>query len=110
VQGERVGQLGAQLIIYGQSSTAIRRAYIVSVEAQLKTARDELSTLYKTQSQNAQRLISLNEQMREKDDRERDAGEETRRLNEEMVKVKRKESDLKSVVGEKDKMIQVRLV
>jgi autophagy-related protein 16 len=74
----------------------------------LKTARDELSTLYKTQSQNAQRLISLNEQMREKDDRERDAGEESRRLNEEMGKVRRRESDLRSVVGEKDKMIQVR--
>jgi autophagy-related protein 16 len=90
------------------SSTAVRRAYIASVEAQLKTARDELSTLYKTQSQNAQRLISLNEQMREKDDRERDAGEEMRRLSDEMTKVKRKEGDLREVVGEKDKMIQVR--
>ena len=73
----------------------------------MKNAKDELSTLYKTQSQNAQRLISLNEQMREKDDRERDAGEEIRRLNDEMVKVKRRENDLRSVVGEKDSMIQV---
>jgi DNA repair exonuclease SbcCD ATPase subunit len=90
-------------------SISIKEAYFASVESQLKTAKDELSTLYKTQSQNAQKLINLNEQMREKDDRERDTGEEVRRLNDEMTKVKRKEGDLRSVVGEKDKMIQVRL-
>lgn len=89
------------------SRLAVKQAYLVSVETQLRKARDELSALYKTQSQNAQKLINLSEQMRDKDDRERDAGEEMRRLNDEMAKVKRKEGDLRSVVGEKDKMIQV---
>jgi hypothetical protein len=71
-------------------------------------ARDELSALYKTQSQNAQKLVNLNEQMRDKDDRERENGEEMGRLNEEMARVKRREGDLRGVVDEKDKMIQVR--
>jgi hypothetical protein len=96
------------LMCWSASSLAVKQAYFSSVEAQLKAARDELSTLYKTQSQNAQKLVSLNEQMREKDDRERDTSEDTRRLNEEMIRVKRKEGDLRSVVDEKDKMIQVR--
>lgn len=34
--------------------------------------------------------------------------DESRRLNDEIVKVKRQEADLRGVVGEKDKMIQVR--
>ncbi|UZJ51282.1 hypothetical protein CBS101457_000602 [Exobasidium rhododendri] len=90
-----------------QDNVAVKLAYFASVEVQLKTARDELSTLYKTQSQNAQKLISLNEQMREKDDQERDASEDTRRLNDEMNRIKRKVGDLRGVVDEKDKMIQM---
>ena len=86
---------------------AVKLAYAASVESQLKTARNELSTLYKTQAQNAQRLISLNEQMRDKDDRERDTSEEMRRLQDEVARIKRKEGDLRGVVGEKDTMIQV---
>lgn len=71
--------------------------------------RDELATLYKTQSQNAQRLLVLNEQMRDRDEKERETGDESRRVTEELVRLRRKEEDLRGVVSEKDKMIQVSL-
>lgn len=45
--------------------------------------------------------------MRDKDDRERDTSEEMRRLQDEVARIKRKEGDLRGVVGEKDTMIQV---
>lgn len=63
--------------------------------------------LYKTQSQNAQRLLVLNEQLRDRDDKEREGSENVKRLVDESARVKRREEDLKAVLGEKDKMIQV---
>lgn len=87
--------------------TAVKQAYITSLEGQLQSMRDELATLYKTQSQNAQRLLVLNEQIRNKDEREREQTDESRKTTEEMVRLKRKEEDLRGVVGEKDKMIQL---
>ncbi|PWN37426.1 autophagy protein 16 [Meira miltonrushii] len=87
--------------------TAVKQAYITSLEGQLQSMRDELATLYKTQSQNAQRLLVLNEQIRNKDEREREQTDESRKTTDEMVRLKRKEEDLRGVVGEKDKMIQL---
>lgn len=69
--------------------------------------RDELATLYKTQSQNAQRLLLLNEQLRDRDEKEREAGDSSRRTVDELVRLRRKEEDLRGAMIEKDKMIQV---
>lgn len=88
-------------------SASVKQAYITSLERQLQSMRDEMATLYKTQSQNAQRLLVLNEQVRNKDEREREQSEETRKSNDELIRLKRKEEDLRGVVGEKDKMIQL---
>lgn len=52
-------------------------------------------------------MISLNEQIRDKDERERETDDESRRLHDDLAKLKIKEGDLRSVVGEKDNMIQV---
>ncbi|PWN90287.1 autophagy protein 16 [Acaromyces ingoldii] len=86
---------------------AVQRAYLASLEQQLNAAKDELSMLYKTQSQNAQRLLVLNEQLRDRDDKEREGSENVKRLVDESARVKRREEDLKAVLGEKDKMIQL---
>lgn len=88
-------------------SAAVKQAYITSLESQLQSMRDELATLYKTQSQNAQRLLDLNEQIQSRSERDREQGEESRKVNEEVVRLRRKEEDLRGVVGEKDKMIQM---
>ena len=101
-----IGRSTSKVIAEGEV-TAVKQAYITSLESQLQSMRDELATLYKTQSQNAQRLLVLNEQIRNKDEREREQTDETRKTNDEIMRLKRKEEDLRGVVGEKDKMIQL---
>lgn len=89
------------------SHNAIRQSYITSLESQLSTTRDELASVYKTQSQNAQRLLLLNEQMREKEEAGKGEAIELRSLRDERERMVRRERDLRDVAGEKDKVIEV---
>ncbi|KAF8599214.1 hypothetical protein BDV93DRAFT_316067 [Ceratobasidium sp. AG-I] len=50
------------------SDNPVRIAYIASLESQVTSLRDELATSYKTQGHNAQRLLSMNETLREKEE------------------------------------------
>lgn len=53
-----------ELIFCCQSSNnPVRQAYVTSLESQLSSLREELSSLYKTQAQNAQRLVHLTESL-----------------------------------------------
>ena len=82
-------------------------AYISTLESQLATHRDEVAALYKTQGQNAQRLLVMNESLREREEECRRQAEEITRLSLERDKIKRSADDLANVVGEKEKGIQV---
>lgn len=95
------------LLISLDSHSAIRQSYITSLESQLSTTRDELASVYKTQSQNAQRLLVLNEQMREKEEAGKGEAIELRSLRDERERMMRRERDLRDAAGEKDKVIEV---
>lgn len=68
-------------------SNPVQEAYVKSLELQLGKVRDELGTQYKTTSQNAQRLLELNEVLRT-----HDQGAKTL------------ESDLRSTMTERDRL------
>ncbi|CBQ69919.1 conserved hypothetical protein [Sporisorium reilianum SRZ2] len=93
------------------SSTAaanpVQLAYITSLEQQLSSLRDEVATLYKTQGQNAQRLLLMSESHREKEEEARRQSEALAKLQLDHEKLKRQADDLGHAVGEKDKGIQI---
>ncbi|KAL9935419.1 hypothetical protein V8E36_005767 [Tilletia maclaganii] len=82
-------------------------AYVATLESQLSTLREELAELYKTQGQNAQRLLVMNETLRERQDAERLSTDELRLLREERDKLGRKAQDYAEAMLEKDRSIQV---
>ncbi|PWY99317.1 autophagy protein 16, partial [Testicularia cyperi] len=85
----------------------VHLTYIASLEQQLSTLRDEVATLYKTQGQNAQRLLLMNESLREKEHESRTLAETLSRLQAEHEKIRRQADDLGNVVGEKERSIQI---
>ncbi|EPQ27237.1 uncharacterized protein PFL1_05160 [Pseudozyma flocculosa PF-1] len=92
----------------GASGTnPVHLAYISSLEAQLTAHRDEIATLYKTQGQNAQRLLLMNESLREREDESRRQADEIARLTNEHDRLKRSADDLANAVGEKERGIQI---
>ena len=85
----------------------VQEAYVKSLETQLSGMRDELATLYKTQSHNAQRLLLLNEQLRDKEGHSQTSSLELHTLREQREKLQRTATDLKESLGEKDKTIML---
>ena len=88
-------------------SNPVRAAYIASLESQISSLRDELATVYNTQGQNAQRLLAMNETLREKEELSRIESENTRKLREEMVVLRRKVDQHNELMAEKDRTAQV---
>ncbi|ETS65186.1 hypothetical protein PaG_00251 [Moesziomyces aphidis] len=89
------------------AATSVQLAYITSLEQQLASLRDEVATLYKTQGQNAQRLLLMNESHREKEDEARRQSELLAKLQIDHEKLRRQADDLTHAVGEKDRGIQI---
>lgn len=89
-------------------SNPVRAAYVASLEQQIASLRDELAALYKTQSQNAQRLLVLTETLRESEDRARVDGDQLRGLRSEVDKLTRRVEEGKTTKREKEKAIEVR--
>jgi autophagy-related protein 16-1 len=90
-------------------SNPVRQAYITSLESQISSLRDELATVYKTQGQNAQRLLAMNETLREKEELARIDSEAFRKAREDISHLKRKVDQHAELMGEKDRTAQVRL-
>lgn len=104
---------GIFLITYYQHdpcSNPVRAAYVTSLEQQISTLRDELATVYKTQGQNAQRLLSMTETLREKEEQARSESENLRRCKEEIAVLRRKVDQHNELMAEKDRTAQVRIV
>lgn len=89
------------------SSSSVARAYTASLESQLSTLRDELATVYKTQGQNAQRLLVMNEALREREERSRAEVEETRLLRVEAARLRERVASHAEVMREKERNVQV---
>lgn len=66
-----------------------------------------MATLYKTQGQNAQRLLLMSESHREKEEEARRQSEALAKLQLDHEKLKRQADDLAHAVGEKDRGIQI---
>ncbi|TFK40953.1 ATG16-domain-containing protein [Crucibulum laeve] len=85
----------------------VRAAYLSSLESQISSLRDELATVYKTQGQNAQRLLSMNETLREKEELSRIDSEHLRNLRDEIAVLKRKVAQHAELMAEKDRALEV---
>jgi autophagy-related protein 16 len=78
-----------------------------SLESQISSLRDELATVYKTQGQNAQRLLSMNETLREKEELARIESESCRKARDEITTLRRKVEQHDELMLEKDRTAQV---
>ncbi|KAG6842485.1 hypothetical protein C0991_000011 [Blastosporella zonata] len=85
----------------------VRAAYMQSLESQISSLRDELATVYKTQGQNAQRLLAMNETLREKEEMSRIDSEGLRKTRDEIAVLKRKVDQHSELMAEKDRTIQI---
>ncbi|TFY70688.1 hypothetical protein EVG20_g2306 [Dentipellis fragilis] len=85
----------------------VRAAYIASLESQISSLRDELATVYKTQGQNAQRLLAMNETLREKEELARMDSDALRKTREEITNLRRKVDQHAEVMAEKDRTAQI---
>jgi autophagy-related protein 16-1 len=96
------------LITYSRSrSNPVRAAYMASLESQISSLRDELATVYKTQGQNAQRLLSMNETLREKEELSRIDSENLRKTRDDLAVFRRKVEQHNELMAEKDRTAQV---
>jgi autophagy-related protein 16-1 len=87
-------------------SNPVQAAYMVSLESQISTLRDELATVYKTQGQNAQRLLAMNETLREKEEASRIDSENLRKTKEEVAVLRKKVEQHSELMAEKDRTAQ----
>ena len=92
---------------FSHEPSAVQAALINSLESQISSLRDELANLYKTQGQNAQRLLSMNETLREKEEASRLETESLRKAREEIATLRRKADMHGELMAEKDRTIQV---
>jgi autophagy-related protein 16-1 len=69
--------------------------------------RDEMAVVYKTQGQNAQRLLAMNETLREREDAARLDGEHLRQARDEIAMLRRKVDQHGEQMAEKDRSFQV---
>lgn len=88
-------------------SNPVRAAYIASLESQISSLRDELATVYKTQGQNAQRLLAMTETLREKEEMSRIESENLRKAQDEASTLGRKVEQHDELMSEKDRTAQV---
>jgi len=85
----------------------VRAAYMASLESQISSLRDELATVYKTQGQNAQRLLSMNETLREKEESSRVDLENLRKTRDDISVLQRKVNQHNELMTEKDRTVQI---
>jgi hypothetical protein len=97
-------------LMTGVGSNPVRAAYMASLESQISSLRDELATVYKTQGQNAQRLLSMNETLREKEELSRIDSENLRKTKEEVIILRRKVDQHAELMVEKDRTVQVSMI
>ena len=76
----------------------------------MSSLRDEMAAVYKTQGQNAQRLLAMNETLREKEEAARVEAEHLRRATDELSLLRSKVDQHNELMAEKERAMQVRLV
>ncbi|EPQ60907.1 ATG16-domain-containing protein [Gloeophyllum trabeum ATCC 11539] len=94
-------------VVGAGDSDGVKSAYIASLESQISSLRDELATVYKTQGQNAQRLLAMTETLREKEELARLDSENLRKAREEVAVLRKKVDQHNELMAEKDRTAQV---
>ncbi|KAI5123593.1 hypothetical protein M0805_003410 [Coniferiporia weirii] len=95
------------VFVPGADDNPVRAAYVTSLEQQISTMRDELATVYKAQGQNAQRLLSMTETLREKEEHARGESESLRQAKEEISLLRKKVDQHNELMAEKDRTAQI---
>jgi autophagy-related protein 16 len=90
-----------------RSSNPVRAAYTASLESQISSLRDELAAVYKTQGQNAQRLLAMNETLREKEEQLRIETQNYRRTSDDLAVLSARVNQHAELMAEKDRTAQV---
>ncbi|PFH54674.1 hypothetical protein AMATHDRAFT_52396 [Amanita thiersii Skay4041] len=85
----------------------ILAALTQSLESQISSLRDELAAVYKTHGQNAQRLLAMNETLREREEMSRIESDNLRKAREEIVTLRRKVDQHAELMAEKDRTVQI---
>ena len=80
---------------------------MASLESQVSSLRDEMAAVYKTQGQNAQRLLAMNETLREKEEAARIEAEHLRRATDELNVLRSKVDQHNELMTEKERAMQV---
>jgi len=91
----------------GAEDNPVLTAFTQSLESQISSLRDELAAVYKTHGQNAQRLLAMNETLREREELSRVDVENLRKTKEEIVTLKRKVDQHAELMSEKDRTVQI---
>ncbi|KAF8633956.1 hypothetical protein AX15_001138 [Amanita polypyramis BW_CC] len=82
-------------------------AFTQSLESQISSLRDELASVYKTHGQNAQRLLAMNETLREREEMSRVEAENLRKAKEEIATLRRRVDQHSELMSEKDRTVQI---
>ncbi|KAH8835390.1 ATG16-domain-containing protein [Flagelloscypha sp. PMI_526] len=85
----------------------VQAAYISSLESQISSLRDELATLYKAQNQNTQRLLTMTDTLREKEEQARIDSEDLRKIRDESIGLRKKVNQHSELMSEKDRTVQI---
>jgi len=95
------------LVSTGDDDNPVRAAYTASLESQISSLRDELAAVYKTQGQNAQRLLAMNETLREKEEQVRVETQNYRKASEDLAVLTAKVEQHAELMAEKDRTAQI---
>lgn len=96
------------MLIFTFYSNPVRAAYIQSLESQISSLRDEVNAVYKTQGQNQQRLLSMTETLREREEMARIEAENLRKARDELNILRKRTDQHGELMSEKDRTVQVR--
>ncbi|KAI8872508.1 WD40 repeat-like protein [Ramicandelaber brevisporus] len=89
------------------ASLIVLQQHAKQLEAKVASQQSELNDMYRTQSQNAQRLLDLTDKVRIKDEQAHINEAEIALLKEQVTSLQRKVTDLVNLVREKDVSIQI---
>ncbi|KAF8529489.1 ATG16-domain-containing protein [Gautieria morchelliformis] len=94
-------------VVVGGEENPVRAAYTASLESQVSSLRDEMAAVYKTQGQNAQRLLAMNETLREKEEAARIEADHLRRAVDELGLLRSKVDQHNELMAEKERAMQI---
>ncbi|RUS17762.1 autophagy protein 16 [Endogone sp. FLAS-F59071] len=104
---EENDRLNREISLAREQGTPLNQQRTAELETQIQHFKEDISELYKTQGQNAQRLVDMNEELRKKDEREKKNVDEIQGLTERLRKLTEGNEGQTHLLREKDVTIQL---